>query len=79
MELTSSTSEEQKLVEAVLLADGWHEVWDRSFEITADDTAWRNTNDVVIQPGDVCFRFFIDGDHEIQGPLSSVLAVRIGP
>lgn len=65
-------------VRAVLLADGWHDVRNDSFNLDAYDYIW---SDHALHSGGlgVCsigFEF-IDGDgYVLSGPLTSVLAVR---
>ena len=65
-------------VQAVLLADGWHEVVGKSFDLDAYEF---HDNDVVVHGGGqsgVCatgFRFKTK-DGVLTGPLTAVLAVR---
>lgn len=63
-------------VTEVLLADGWHKVLDRSFDIDAYE--FESNERVICSPGEFGYRF----DTEIagrrcrlSGPLSAVLAV----
>jgi hypothetical protein len=75
-------------VTAVLLADGWHEVADASFELDAYEFVWASggaREDALLMHGggasDICatgFTFREEGaaTEMIAGPLSAVLAVR---
>ncbi len=68
-------------ITAVLLADGWHEVDEGSFELDSYEYAWEAGNTMLHRGGQsgVCANGFefrgVDG-HRIAGPLTAILAVR---
>lgn len=68
---------------AVLLADRWHQIAEHSFTITTQDGDWRGTNPLGgrgsvpnTAVANLCFCFATPDGSRIEGPLSSVLAVR---
>lgn len=75
-------------VSAVLLADGWHAVADKSFTVDAYEfVSWAGPeiDDPVLLPAGsagvsaVGFRFRTPDGDEIAGPVSSLLAVDRAP
>ena len=65
----------KQYVIAVLLADGWHDVHERSFMITYDDSMWRGLAELGKEPEPI-FHFDNDDGTSTEGHLGSVLAVR---
>lgn len=75
-------------VEAVLLADGWHEVADQSFSLDSYEFVWanahqRSTGDFTLMLGGgqsgICatgFAFQDPDGQTLAGPMTAVLAVR---
>jgi len=70
-------------VRAVLLADGWHEVAGRSFDIDAYE--YKAGDDLLVGGGSVAgvtstgFRFNDAEGDVVMGPLTAILAVRRQP
>lgn len=67
-------------VEGVLLADGWHDVTNRSFDIDAYEYTW---NGRVVLGGGVCegvpstgYEFTSTDGKKYCGPLTAILSVR---
>ena len=67
-------------VAAVLLADGWHNVTDQSFDL--DSYEYLTPYGDVLLGGGACegvpstgFAFITDGGRRIKGPLTSLLAI----
>jgi hypothetical protein len=75
-------------VEAVLLADGWHEIADRSFRLDSYEFVWgnqyqRDNDEFTTMHGGgqsgICatgFAFHNPNQQTIAGPLTAILAVR---
>lgn len=76
---------ETDLVTRVLLADGWHDVEDKSFEIDSYEFMWlkgmgetpmlRGGQDGLVPAAGYCFKR--PNGHIVCGPLTAILAVEI--
>lgn len=71
-------------VTAVLLADGWHDVLEGSFDLDSYEFTVGKGNDERILHGggdsDICaigFTFAVRGGDRLSGPLTSILAVKV--
>lgn len=71
-------------VTAVLLADGWHTVANKSFALDSYEYVWGADDQVMHGGGNsaICATGFTftteNGSTMVAGPLTAVLAVRIG-
>ncbi|RSM73470.1 hypothetical protein DMH04_41400 [Kibdelosporangium aridum] len=66
-------------ITAVLLADGWHTVANKSFTLDSYEFVWRDSTMHGGGQSGVCsagFEFTDDSGAMLSGPLTAVLAVR---